>query len=214
MNEASGAASPGRRERKKREVFGRIRQAALELFQEKGYEATTVEEIADRADVAKGTFFNYFPRKDALLSCLAEDMLELLHTELGPQETWGGTSQDQLRLLFVRLAEIAERDPELSRVVLFENMRNLWLRSTEDVAIQELRGLIRAILTEGRVRGELRLDAEIETAATLMESAYFTTLVDWLSTDTSVHGFQRALASKLDIVFRGLAANGEAREGT
>jgi hypothetical protein len=38
--------------------------------------------------------------------------------------------------------------------------------------------------------------------------------VDWLSTDTSVHGFQRVLASKLDIVFRGLAANGEAREGT
>lgn len=57
----------GRPERKKQEVEQRIREAALALFREKGYEATTVEEIAERADVAKGTFFNYFPRMDGLL---------------------------------------------------------------------------------------------------------------------------------------------------
>jgi TetR/AcrR family transcriptional regulator, cholesterol catabolism regulator len=63
--------SLGRRERKKLAVERRIREAALELFREKGYEAATVEEIAERADVAKGTFFNYFPRKDTLLEALA-----------------------------------------------------------------------------------------------------------------------------------------------
>ncbi|PYP66429.1 MAG: hypothetical protein DMD36_17320 [Gemmatimonadetes bacterium] len=47
-------------------------QTALRLFKKRGFEATTVDEIAEQADVAKGTFFNYFPRKEAVFSHLAE----------------------------------------------------------------------------------------------------------------------------------------------
>ena len=56
-----------RRERKKGETRERIFKAACKLFRHKGFEATTIDEIADKADVAKGTFFNYFPRKEAVL---------------------------------------------------------------------------------------------------------------------------------------------------
>ena len=61
-----------RRERKKDETRERITQAAIELFTERGYEATTVDDIAAKADVAKGTFFNYFQRKEAVFDALAE----------------------------------------------------------------------------------------------------------------------------------------------
>ncbi|PYP30001.1 MAG: TetR/AcrR family transcriptional regulator, partial [Gemmatimonadetes bacterium] len=47
-----------RRERKKEETKERIFKAAFALFKHKGVDATTVEEICDKADVAKGTFFN------------------------------------------------------------------------------------------------------------------------------------------------------------
>ena len=57
-----------RRERKKQETRQGLLEAALALFRERGYDETTIEEITDRADVAKGTFFNYFPSKEALLS--------------------------------------------------------------------------------------------------------------------------------------------------
>ena len=60
-----------RRERKKLQTRQRLLEAALSLFHEKGYSATTVEEIASKADVAKGTFFNHFPSKEALLHELA-----------------------------------------------------------------------------------------------------------------------------------------------
>ena len=66
MDPTEGAHHPlplGRRERKKLETRQRISTAAFALFVERGYEATTVEAIAERADVAKGTVFNYFPQK-------------------------------------------------------------------------------------------------------------------------------------------------------
>jgi AcrR family transcriptional regulator len=103
---------PSRRERKKLEVLTRIRAAALELFNEKGYDATTVEEIAERADVAKATFFNYFPRKDTLLLALSEDMFGELLEELGPSEEWRGTAREQFQRLYLRLAEAVEQNPD------------------------------------------------------------------------------------------------------
>src|ERR1051325_9404455 len=65
-----------RRERKKEETRERIFKAACKLFRHKGFEATTIDEIAEKADVAKGTFFNYFPRKEAVLGFLSEMWIE------------------------------------------------------------------------------------------------------------------------------------------
>lgn len=50
-----------------------ILQAALELFRKRGFEATAVQAIADRADVAAGTVYLYFSSKDAILLALAEE---------------------------------------------------------------------------------------------------------------------------------------------
>ena len=64
--------SDSRRERRKEETRSQIFQAAMRLFERKGVFNTTVEEIATSADVAKGTFFNYFPSKEAILTKLAD----------------------------------------------------------------------------------------------------------------------------------------------
>lgn len=59
--------SPGLRERKKMRTRETIRREAFRLIEAQGYAATTVEQIADAADVSASTFFRYFPNKAALL---------------------------------------------------------------------------------------------------------------------------------------------------
>src|SRR5215470_9181781 len=60
-------ARPGLRERKKAKTRAAIRQHAFQLFREQGYEATTVEQIAEAAEVSHSTFFRYFPTKEAVV---------------------------------------------------------------------------------------------------------------------------------------------------
>src|SRR6202040_4364816 len=65
------AATPprsDRRERRRLETRERLYRAALELFAERGFLETTVEDITEAADVGKGTFFNYFPTKEHILA--------------------------------------------------------------------------------------------------------------------------------------------------
>jgi AcrR family transcriptional regulator len=52
-----------------------ILQAARRLFAEKGFEATTTRDIAEAAEIATGTLFNYFPTKEAIVACMASEAL-------------------------------------------------------------------------------------------------------------------------------------------
>jgi AcrR family transcriptional regulator len=65
-------------QRRSREKRARLDAAALALFGEKGYEATSVEEIADRAGVAVGTLYQHVRSKRQLLLSLMDDLLERL----------------------------------------------------------------------------------------------------------------------------------------
>ncbi len=72
-----------------RNTKGRIITAAWELFYEQGYDNTTVEEIIDKSQTSKGSFYHYFEGKDALLSSLSilfdekyEELMETIDNEM------------------------------------------------------------------------------------------------------------------------------------
>jgi AcrR family transcriptional regulator len=74
----SSGAREGLRSRKRRETRERISSAALALFLEKGFEATTVDEIAAAADVSKRSFFDYFPSKEEVIAAWQDEFGQAL----------------------------------------------------------------------------------------------------------------------------------------
>ena len=73
---------PGLRERKKQRTRETITRVALELFDERGYDATTLADIAEAADISPRTIFAYFPSKEAILFSEFPAMRDALEREL------------------------------------------------------------------------------------------------------------------------------------
>lgn len=78
-SDEADANGPGRRERKKLATRAALEEAALRLFAERGYEATTIEDITEAADVSLRTFFRYFASKEDVL--LAEQLDDLIRMQ-------------------------------------------------------------------------------------------------------------------------------------
>ena len=184
---------------------------AFELFELRGFDGTTVEEIAERADVAKGTVFNYFPHKTAFLVAAHHEWMTSLEEELGPVASWRGTARDRIGRVLEYLTDLSIEHKKISRMVIFESMRESYLRMEAaggpdpHQGIRRVEELTRAIIRRGKADGEIRPDIEDEQAASLVTAAAFSTLVRWLVKGGSAPEMKAALQGKLDIIFTGLA---------
>src|ERR1700693_1802146 len=115
LTEAS-LVRPGLRERKKQQTRETISRVALELFAERGYDHTTLAEIAEAADVSPRTIFAYFQSKEDILFCDEPLMYERLERTLR-ERPGGATTVDALREFVASFDEAGEQAVLRKRII-------------------------------------------------------------------------------------------------
>ena len=195
MSRTLGSSSSDRRTRRSAELRERIFRSALDLFAQKGFSETTVEDITNAADVGKGTFFNYFPSKDHILLAFGEMQLARLREAVEEARQTNEPLPKFLCSLTTRMTEEPARNPDLIRVLLLAFLSNPDVRQ----AMLDLQTRVLALHSEmiqlGQERGEIRKDLPPIEIAQVFRQVIFGTLLIW-----SLYG-DASLASRMDSAF-------------
>ena len=111
---------PGLRERKKEATLERLREVALELFDESGFDAVSVDDIAEVAGVSKTTFYRYFPSKEDLLFGRGAEHIALVSAVFA-ERPLDESPIEAARHAFRAIAEVYQADPDqklaMSRII-------------------------------------------------------------------------------------------------
>jgi AcrR family transcriptional regulator len=199
-----------RRARKKEETKERIHRAAFELFRKHGVDATTVEQICDQADVAKGTFFNYFPHKEAVFSYLSESWVAEAEETVGAMLEQGAPTWEDVRDAFVAFAGFYEQDRDLAKHMAREWSRCMY--DSSDAVSRRWEALGVDVMRQLQARGRLRRDMDPVQAHRILSDVYHDTIVMWLAAPEPPFALQEEIRKRLTLVVEGLAR--PPREGT
>jgi AcrR family transcriptional regulator len=195
-----------RRERARHAKRRRIALAATELFREQGFDATTTEQIAERADVAKGTLFLYAKTKARLLLLVYEAEIEDAVAAALRDLQLDAPIVETLVGLFGRFFQIYERDVSLARrfvqeLVLAAPDENGQVISTTAAFLARLAELIHSWQIAGRVAA----DVDATLAARTTFALYYAALLGWLSGQIpSATARDELLAKSFALHWRGL----------
>ncbi|MGW2418428.1 TetR/AcrR family transcriptional regulator [Streptomyces sp. NPDC001709] len=179
------SVAPGRRERNKLRIRSRIYDSALELFTRQGYEQTTVDEITEAADVARGTFFNHFQRKEDVIAAWGETRRELLHGGLAAEglrpDGEESTAHALLRCMSI-LADISLRDADQTRALL-----TAWVKAGFPLHEQPyVSDTFAAFVEAGQDRGEIRPAVDARLVGFILRDVYLGALFRWAQPDAGM----------------------------
>lgn len=195
------------REDRKKETKAQIFGKAIELFKEKGYENVTVEEIAAACGMAKGTFFNYFPKKEHVLLHWSRSQLSMTEAIVGRHR-----EQDmkaRMRLIFGELLQPYREQGELLKVTLSETMRSALLMKEESSSIDAFQRTLAGAIDEAKEAGAFRSAWESEAIASVLVAIYFKTLLGWSVETAGGEDIAERFNAQLDVVWHGIEGTAE-----
>ncbi|MEW6300663.1 MAG: TetR/AcrR family transcriptional regulator [Thermodesulfobacteriota bacterium] len=169
----------GRVERNKRDKRNRILRAARELFRRKGFHQTTTSEIAELADVGKGTLFLYaHSKEDLLVQCFQEDVGRSIERAFAtvPQAPF----LDQVMHVFGVMIEQNRRDMELARVFVKEMAFVTGDRQGINEVVGGFFKQMTALIERAQQRGEITGEVSASVLARNLFALYFSRLLNWL----------------------------------
>lgn len=185
----------GRREKKKEATRQEILTAASKFFVERGFDETSVDEIAEAADVAKGTFYYHFKSKDDVLIGLSMLYMVQLSASVDQQ-----LETDRSPLLILReMLQGMARDTQANRAIAQKYYAAVFSQFSkqfegdyrDDPAV--LHNIIKRVAASAQKAGELRTDIDAGELGLIISGHFHHAQVTWISL-----GEERPLTAKVD----------------
>jgi len=150
------------RERKKQKTKQAILDAAIALFSAKGFENTSIEELAKAAGVGKGTVYGYFQTKKEILHAFCELELDQIHKELIKQANPEAPILEQVLTIYMTEFRYVTQNKEFGRLFMRQTVFPDENDAQNHIAIgDKYFQLLFPILKRAQDRGELRKDIEL-----------------------------------------------------
>ncbi|HET6631288.1 MAG TPA: helix-turn-helix domain-containing protein [Rhodanobacteraceae bacterium] len=207
---APARSRSGRRQRKRERMASHLAATAFELFEEQGYDAVTMEQIAAEADVAKATLYSYFPMKEALVAHrLRDEIAEGMAARAGALAARRGFGSRMRYLLRESAAWHASRRAYLPHYLRYLNIIATFVPAEADDkapaggARITLEAMAEMFL-QGQQAGEVTAAVPAERLAWSLQYLLFGSVAWWLAhPDTDLEeGFLQAF----DVLLKGAAA--------
>jgi AcrR family transcriptional regulator len=164
------------RERQKIRRRNRIYQVAIALFKERGFVNTTATDIAKTAHVSRGTFFNYYPYKEAVLldygAFVVAKMNELVRTKLAE----GVAPEALLEEFWLELGRVTQEERDLIPPLTYELINPDPVRAKAAYEAMPLAKIIEGLLRETK---KLRSDISLERISATLAYTFLMTALRW-----------------------------------
>lgn len=185
-----------RRTRKRNERRDRVFAAAIELFTERGYDETSMDDVAARAGLARTTVFNHYPRKVLFLEDWAQRRRLRAARSFAERAPDAASVQDVLGAYLAALAALNEDSRAETAAIM-----PLALRYTDVMVDHPLGGDLAQLIVDSRAR--LRPGADPLWVGRLIALGYFSAVSRWIAAEPPPFGLADELASLLDAVLLG-----------
>lgn len=168
-----------RRERRRVEIRDRIVAAAYALFQERGYQAATVAQICDQADVAYKTFFNHFPSKLEVLLALEERALESTVSHFESALALEVDTRERIAHAFRALAADAVGEGPTHPELLAELIHGAHLGGDEANQVRRIARAIERLIEAGVALGDVRGDIPVDVLADAVRGHFYVLMISF-----------------------------------
>lgn len=172
-------AQPGRRAKRSEQTREKIFRAALKLFGERGFNATTIEAITAAADVGKGTFFNYFENKESVLLTYRELQMERVTAFVASNLESDRPLAPLLLELALTLTTEQGQGPGLIQSLLTAVFGSETIQKRMAEAIDGNVRQLALLIGHRQERGELRNDLSPFDIAQGFQRMIFGTMITW-----------------------------------
>jgi AcrR family transcriptional regulator len=150
-------AKEGLRQKKNELVKQALYDAAMELFREKGFDETSVDEIAEKAGYSRATFFNHFGIKQGVLRHYGHRLLYLVEELLDRSDPPASPLEMIRRVIFAMVREAEENIDEV-RLICTYSLRDPSYLSEPTQARKHLWNILTELVSEAQQQGQIRRD--------------------------------------------------------